>query len=156
MGFLHQIPAKAASSASAMISSRVFSRGVALISSRENSSAAASSDLGPFVSVFCDTTISGAASENSSGTLTGSSSILVRSPFAAKTASMNCGSRRRRWSVSLQACCWLSSVCQSKERKEKPRRPSRPHHPRYGWREGSYRCHSSDRRRYPGHCKPSA
>ena len=45
---------------------------------------------------------------SSSGTLTGSSSIFVRSVLAAKIASMNCGSLRRRWSVSLEAICCAS------------------------------------------------
>lgn len=44
-----------------------------------------------------------------SGTLsTGSSSIFVRLALAVNTSSMNCGSRRKRWSVSLAASCWLS------------------------------------------------
>ena len=44
-----------------------------------------------------------------SGTLsTGSSSIFVRLAFAANTSSINWGSRRKRWSVSLEASCWLS------------------------------------------------
>ena len=53
-------------------------------------------------------TMNAELSQVSGNACTGSSSIFVRLPLAANTASMNCGSRFSLLSVSFEAFCWLS------------------------------------------------
>ena len=123
----------AASSAASMISSRVIGLGWAVISERSISesiafsrattlllsseggvtallSVASISATGALSASYgCDSPPvmikSGSVFSGSGATVAGSSSILVRSVFAAKTLSRNAESLWRRFSVSLQANC---------------------------------------------------